>query len=195
MKKYLYVSFLVILIVSCKNKERDTQEKEVSRLIQKIDNLNDSLVANKMDSLLEMRLAASTLLIRVKRTYSPKKIDLVFGKKVEDFKQIQRELKEKKKNGTRNILGDYILISKLIQEERAALSELESDIHQGLGEQDKYEEYLLFEKRKLSTITELYKQYLKEKKKFIPRFYKGYKELDIALSNWEKENLQKKSIK
>lgn len=194
MKNIFYACFLALLIISCKSKQREKQEKEVSVLIQKLNRLKDSVNANKMDSLLEMRLAATTLLIRVKTTYAPKKIDLVFGKTVENFKQLQRQLKEKKKNGNRNLPGDYVLINKLIQEEESALEKLKSDIQFGRGEKEKYDEYILFERQKMSTIVKLYQQYLKEKKIFIPKFHKGYKELENALSTWEKENLVKRTI-
>jgi hypothetical protein len=107
-KKILALGCLALIMAACKSKQIQNQENEVEAMMQQTDSLHTSLLKNKMDSLLEMRIAATSLIIRVKTNYAPKKIDLIFGKKVEDFKQIQRELKERKKNGKRNIPGDYV---------------------------------------------------------------------------------------
>jgi hypothetical protein len=80
----------------------------------------------------------------------------------------------------------------LIQEEKTSLSNLLEDIKNRRGDKEKYQEYINFEKRKINMLTDLYSQYLIDKKKFIPRYYQAYRELDLALTKWENENMNKK---
>lgn len=194
MKKYLYVSFLVILIVSCKSKKIENQENEVFSMINKLDAIDSVFKKNKVDSIVELRLAGSSLLIRIKRNYNADKVDLKFGRLVDEFKELQMLFEFEKEEGKNTLPGEYAVINTLVQEERTSLNELYEDITNGKGDKQKYEDFIVFENRKLNLIDEMFDHYIKRKNKYIPRFYKCYNELDKEMTRWEKENLQKKII-
>ena len=76
-----------------------------------------------------------------------------------------------------------------IEEEREALKNLYSDIENGYGERDKYEEYLAFESDKITKISVLLNDY-KEQKEVI---FKTYSELHEELYTFSMSLLEKKN--
>ena len=92
---------------------------------------------------------------RIKSYYYTDTIDHQFAKKMESYKLIQKSLK--------NLDGDYEKIRTALEEEKLSLNKLNSDVREGFGKREKYDEYISFEKNKIKKIKSLMKEYKSKK--------------------------------
>jgi hypothetical protein len=68
------------------------------------------LERNKLDSVVEFQLAANELMARIRKVYKPKKVDISFGRKVDEFKELQMMFIKEKEENKRTLSGEYGLI-------------------------------------------------------------------------------------
>ena len=81
---------------------------------------------------------------------------------MESYKLIQKSLK--------NLDGDYEKIRTALEEEKLSLNKLNSDVREGFGKREKYDEYISFEKNKIKKIKSLMKEYKSKKEEFTISF-------------------------
>ncbi len=192
MKPFLFISLCVLFISSsCESSEQTKQIERVTKMIEQTDSLNQVFEKNKLDSAIEYQLAAHACLLRIKNNYTPAKVDMDFGIKVNEFKKLQRLFK--KKGNHKTLANEAMVISNSIREERQALYNLKMDIENGRGDSKKYNDFITFEQGKINTIKVLLEQYLARKNKFLPLFRKSINELNEFMDKWEKENMPKKN--
>jgi hypothetical protein len=159
-------------------------------MIEETDSLNQLFEKNKLDSVVEYQLAANTCMLRLKNNYKTSEVDMAFGRKVNEFKELQMLFVKEKEENKRTLSGQSMVISNSIREEKQALYNLKMDIESGQGDKNKYDEFITFEQGKVNTIKVLLEQYLIKKNKYLPRFLKSVKELNDFMDKWEKENMQ-----
>ncbi|MBM3185553.1 MAG: hypothetical protein FJZ67_04575 [Bacteroidetes bacterium] len=188
MKLFPFYSLCILFICSCESKEKIKQIEQMTKMINETDSLNRIFEKNKLDSTAEYQLAANTCMLRLKSNYKPTKVDLVFGRKVDEFKKLQKLFK--KKGNHKTIANEAMVISNSIREEKQALYNLKMDVESGHGDKNKYDEFITFEQGKVNTIKILLEQYLIKKNKYLPLFIKSVKELNDFMDKWEKENMQ-----
>ncbi|NBR15068.1 MAG: hypothetical protein EBU01_10895, partial [Crocinitomicaceae bacterium] len=80
-------------------------------------------------------------------------------------------------------------------EEKKTLKLLKADIENGHGKKEQYDEFIIYEQRKVNLIGELLKVYMNYKEKQFPRFLSLYKHLDEIAKDLEKKNATKKPTK
>ena len=182
------IILLIVVLTSCFSGKHQQQQNAILDLIQDVDSLQEKLTKNKLDSVVEYRLASASLMIRIRSNYNPNKVDMVFGRKVDEFKELQMLFTKEKEENKKTLSGQYALISKSLKEERKTLLLLKSDVDNRKGNKKKYEEYINFEKRKVNTIEGMLENFLLRKKKYLPRFQKTMKEIDEFMDQWEKEH-------
>jgi hypothetical protein len=158
-------------------------------MIENVDSLKIVLEQNKMDSIVEFQLAANSIMLRIKNDYIPKKVNLSFGKKVDEFKELQMLFVKEKEENKRTLPGEYGIIFSSLEEEKSTLITLKNDIENKRGDLEKYEEYINFEQEKLNTIKELLDHYILRKTKYLPRFRKSLKEMNSFMDNWEQKQI------
>jgi hypothetical protein len=183
----------MLLFFSCESAEKVKQMERLTKMIEQTDSLNRVFQKNKMDSIVEYQIAANTIMIRLKNNYKPTKVDMVFGEKVNEFKELQMLFVKEKEENKRTLTDQGMVISNSLREEKQALYNLKMDIEIGRGDKKKYDEFITFEQNKVNTIKVLLEQYLIRKNKYLPRFRKSLKELNDYMDKWEKENMQKKN--
>lgn len=193
MKPILFISLFILLICSCESSEKIKQIEQLTKMIEQTDSLNRIFEKNKMDSVVEYQLAANTCILRLKNNYKPDKVDMDFGHKVNEFKELQMLFIKEKEENKRTLSDQAMVISNSIREEKQALYNLKMDIEGGKGNQEKYNEFITFEQSKVNTIKVLLEQYLIRKNKYLPRFRKSVKELNDFMDKWEKENMPNKN--
>lgn len=193
MKPILFISLFILLICSCESSEKIKQIEQLTKMIEQTDSLNRIFEKNKMDSVVEYQLAANTCMLRLKNNYKPDKVDMDFGHKVNEFKELQMLFIKEKEENKRTLSDQAMVISNSIREEKQALNNLKMDIEGGKGNQEKYNEFITFEQSKVNTIKVLLEQYLIRKNKYLPRFRKSVKELNDFMDKWEKENMPNKN--
>ena len=164
---YLAMRFGIILVIfsclfSCSDIEKDRQVKKITELTNSVDKLNIALTQNKISGVPEKKLAVYTVIKRIKSYYFTDTIDYQFAKKMNSYKVVKKSLK--------NLDGDYEKIRIALREEKIALRKLKSDVLNGFGQREKYDEYISFEKNKTKKIKSLLDEYIYKKKEFTIAF-------------------------
>ena len=180
MRIYLFIT-LIGLFCSCADLNKKEQLSKIDLMNERLDSLNKELIAHTIDSLPQLKLSTSTVELRIKNNLILDKIDSELGRKMDAYKRMRRAL---------NPLGEaFKKVKNGIFEERGTLKNLYSDIENGYGERDKYDEYLTFESDKINKISVLLNDY-KEQKELI---FKTYSELHDDLYNFSISLLEKKN--
>ena len=164
---YLAMRFGIILVIfsclfSCSDIEKDRQVKKITELTNSVDKLNIALTQNKISGVPEKKLAVYTVIKRIKSYYFTDTIDYQFAKKMNSYKVVKKSLN--------NLDGDYEKIRIALREEKIALRKLKSDVLNGFGQREKYDEYISFEKNKTKKIKSQLDEYIYKKKEFTIAF-------------------------
>jgi len=161
--KSLAMRFGILLVIfsflfSCSDIEKDRQVKKINGLTNSVEKLNIALTQNKISDVPEKKLAVYTVIKRIKSYYFTDTIDYQFAKKMNSYKAARKSLM---------ILdSDYEKIRIALREEKIALRKLKSDVINGFGQREKYDEYISFEKNKTKKIKSLLDEYIYKKKEF-----------------------------
>ena len=165
--KSLAMRFGILLVIfsflfSCSDIEKDRQVKKINGLTKSVEKLKIALTQNKISNVPEKKLAVYTVIKRIKSYYFTDTIDYQFAKKMNSYKVVKTSLK--------NLDGDYEKIRIALREEKIALRKLKSDVINGFGQREKYDEYISFEKNKTKKIKSLLDEYIYKKKEFTIAF-------------------------
>jgi hypothetical protein len=164
---YLAMRFGIFLIIfsflfSCSDIEKDRQVKKINGLTNSVEKLKIALTQNKISDVAEKKLGVYTVIKRIKSYYFTDTIDYQFAKKMNSYKAARKSL---------IILeSDYEKIRLALREEKIALRKLKSDVLNGFGQREKYDEYIYFEKNKTKKIKILLDEYIYKKKEFAIAF-------------------------
>ena len=164
---YLTMRFGILLVIfsflfSCSDIEKDRQVKKINVLTNSVEKLKIALTQYKISNVPEKKLAVYTVIKRIKSYYFTDTIDYQFAKKMNSYKVVKTSLK--------NLDGDYEKIRIALREEKIALRKLKSDVINGFGQREKYDEYISFEKNKTKKIKSLLDEYIYKKKEFTIAF-------------------------
>ena len=177
--RLLFFVALIGLFTSCADLQKKEQLAKIDVMNQTLDSLEKELITQKIDTLPELKLSTSTVELRIKQNLFMDKVDIELGKKMDAYKRMRRAL---------GPLGKaYGKVNKSVLEIREAIKNLSSDIENGYGERNKYDEYITFEKDKITKITILLNDY-KEQKESV---FKTYFELHNELYTFSMELLKK----
>ena len=165
--KSLAMRFGILLVIfsflfSCSDIEKDRQVKKINGLTKSVEKLKIALTQYKISNVPEKKLAVYTVIKRIKSYYFTDTIDYQFAKKMNSYKVVKKSLK--------NLDGDYEKIRIALREEKIALRKLKSDVINGFGQREKYDEYISFEKNKTKKIKSLLDEYIYKKKEFTIAF-------------------------
>ncbi len=161
--KSIAMRFGILLVIfsflfSCSDIEKDRQVKKINGLTNSVEKLKIAQTQNKISNVPEKKLAVYTVIKRIKSYYFTDTIDYQFAKKMNSYKAARKSLM---------ILdGDYEKIRLALREEKIALRKLKSDVINGFGQREKYDEYISFEKNKTKKIKILLDEYIYKKKEF-----------------------------
>ena len=164
---YLAMRFGILLVIfsflfSCSDIEKDRQVKKINGLTNSVEKLKITLTQNKISNVPEKKLAVYTVIKRIKSYYFTDTIDYQFAKKMNSYKAARKSL---------IILdSDYEKIRIALREEKITLRKLKSDVLNGFGQREKYDEYISFEKNKTKKIKSLLDEYIYKKKEFTIAF-------------------------
>lgn len=164
---YLTMRFGLLLVIfsflfSCSDIEKDRQVKKINGLTNSVEKLKIALTQNKINNVPEKKLRVYTVIKRIKSYYFTDTIDYQFAKKMNSYKAARKSL---------IILeSDYEKIRLALREEKIALRKLKSDVLNGFGQREKYDEYIYFEKNKTKKIKILLDEYIYKKKEFAIAF-------------------------
>ena len=201
-KALILFGILFITLVSCTDFDRQEQLKQIANLQQSVDSLQKNLESNRIDTLAGLRTALMNLELRLRNNYSADTINLELGKTMAQYKTVKKFFVAEKEEGVENeslnsqTLGAaYLVVKNGLLQEQKTLDLLKSDIENGNGERNKYNEYLQFEQNKVKQLTILLDDYKKHKDKVLKMFFDVYNELDPFVKSLEKKNAAKSKNK
>lgn len=169
------VGMCVLFLSSCMDLKTSEQLETIESMNQTIDSLETVFNKNKLDSVAKISLNAYGVENRIKNNYNSDTINMEFGRKMDAFKVMRRNLKP---------LGKALsTIPTSIDEERAKLKELQADIENGNGKREKYAEFISFEKNKVEQLKTLVSEYVEIKDNSLKTYNDLYTELnDFSMS-------------
>jgi bacterioferritin (cytochrome b1) len=144
--------------------------KSIEGMQQDIQAIERILIANQIDTLAALRMAANNVELRIKNYYDSDTLNNELGKKMDKFKVMRRSLGP--------LSQSYSTIKWGIIDERKVLNNLIADRLGGHIDKEKYQEYLSFEKEKVDQLRKLLAAYQEEKDKTMRDFFQLYKELN-----------------
>jgi hypothetical protein len=201
-KALILFGILFITLVSCTDFDRQEQLKQIANLQQSVDSLQKNLESNRIDTLAGLRTALMNLELRLRNNYSADTINLELGKTMAQYKTVKKFFVAEKEEGVENeslnsqTLGAaYLVVKNGLLQEQKTLDLLKSDIENGNGERNKYNEYVQFEQNKVKQLTILLDDYKKHKDKVLKMFFDVYNELDPFVKSLEKKNAAKSKNK
>lgn len=169
MKYYLFM-IPFFLFVSCQDIKKEKQVQEINQMLQKMDNIHNSFIENKNDSIKKIIASVMEVELRIRQNYNSDTIPLELGKKVNEYKMIAKKLSA--------IHKLYTQLEKGTLEEKESLKKLKKDIENSLGQRAKYDEYLKLEKKKVKQLENIFDEMISEQQKSIKSYYQLHKELN-----------------
>jgi len=201
-KAPILLGILFLTLVSCTDFDRKEQLKQIANMKQTVDSLQKNLEINRIDTLAGLRTAVMNLELRIRNNYTADTIDIELSKKMAQYQTVKKFFVAEKEEGGENeglnsqTLGAaYLVVKNGLLQEQKTLDLLKSDIENGNGERNKYNEYLQFEQNKVKQLTILLDDYKKHKDKVLKMFFDVYNELDPFVKSLEKKNAAKSKNK
>jgi len=201
-KALILLGILFLTLVSCTDFDRKEQLKQIANMKQTVDSLQKNLEINRIDTLAGLRTAVMNLELRIRNNYTADTIDIELSKKMAQYQTVKKFFVAEKEEGGENeslnsqTLGAaYLVVKNGLLQEQKSLDLLKSDIENGNGERNKYNEYLQFEQNKVKQLTILLDDYKKHKDKVLKMFFDVYNELDPFVKSLEKKNAAKSKNK
>ncbi len=168
--RFVLFSLLGLLLFSCSDIQKTDQLAKIDALNKSVDSLESIYLENRIDSIPKWSNTAYMVENRIKNNYVADTIDMELGRKMDAYKVMRKKFTplSKTMNAIRTGIG----------EERTALETLRTDIDEGSGERDKYDEYIVFEAQKVEQLKALSTDFLEMRSYCYETFEKHHFELN-----------------
>ena len=167
MRKCIFLIFLISF--SCSDLDKEKQLENVLKLTKEVSGINQEFEKLKIDSIPALKLSTYEVERRIKQNYFSDTINLEFGQKMDDYKRMRRMLDP--------IGKEEFRLHQSINEELSQLKKLHFDISNAYGKRESYDEYIQFEKNKVSQINVLFGEYVKLRAQFLEIYDRLHREL------------------
>jgi hypothetical protein len=186
------------LLSACADLDREEQLKKVDNMRIQVDSLQAALEEHQVDTLANIQNYIMSIELRIRNNYTADTINISLSQKMNKFRNLKKffmsesaeeeEGEEKSGRLTHQTLGSaYLDIKEGIASEKSTLQELRSDISNGLGKRDKYNEYIAFETQKIDQLCVLLEDYKTHKDKILHDFKDVYEDLNVFATKLETE--------
>jgi hypothetical protein len=201
LRTVLITLFVLGLLSACADLHREEQLKKVDKMLIQADSLQAVLQEHQVDTLANIQNSIMSIELRIRNNYTADTINISLSQKMNKFRNLKKffmsesaeeeeeeEGEEKSGRLTHQTLGSaYLDIKGGIASEKSTLQELRSDISNGLGKRDKYNEYIAFETQKIDQLCELLEDYKTHKDKILHDFEDVYEDLSVFATKLETE--------
>lgn len=177
MNKVLFFAFLILL--SCSDLQKETQQAKIQKLQSELSMNQATFEREFIDTIHDMKDNASKLERSIKFHYHSDTIDIELGRKVDTYKRMRRLLDALGRTG--------IKLKKSFEEEEMQLRGLLSDVENGYGQRDQYDNYINLESTKNEQIFVLLQDYERLK----TASFGIYDSLHLDLSRFVKQMIEK----
>ena len=153
---------------------------EIQTMHNTLDSLESITENNRIDTLTQLVDYIKTNTEEVINNYYTDTIDYAVAKMMNNYKDTRKAFS---KNS-----GNLAKARQAIPEVRESLNDLRHDIEHGVGQRDKYEEFVGFEKGKVKQIKEILTYYLETKEKYTALFIETDKEVLEFIEKLKSDN-------
>lgn len=163
---------LALALVACHDVNKQKQIDRIDAMIATVDSIENVYKTQQADTVSVARIIfdITTTELRIKNNYVADTINKELGHKMDQYKLARKRLKPMGKVASQIMLGT--------KEERQALQNLRSDITKGIGDRDKYDQYINFERNKVKQLNALLKDFVTTKEKCIQTYHELHPELE-----------------
>jgi hypothetical protein len=172
----------LLLFTACADIEKSGQLEQISNLETTLDSIQTTFDEIKIDSISKMSLKAYGVENRIKTYYVSDTIDMALGKKMDAYKVMRKKFSPMGKGAT--------AIKKGLEEEKLKLQALTTDIENGNGKRDKYDEFIVFETEKVNQLRALLNEYSENRDYCLKTFNELHEELDAFSMELSKKGEQ-----
>lgn len=151
MKNFVFILFLGCFLGSCSDVDTEKQLANIKNLSSELDSLKMVLQNSTPDTLSNMRMNMMELELNIKQKMVLDTVNLDFASKMDAYKKGSKSIKK--------INRQFVQLKKTIVEERQTLANLASDVKNGYGKRNKYNDYISTEAQKIKTISKLLIEY------------------------------------
>lgn len=141
----------ILLCFACSDMSKGKQLEKISKLQASIDSLKKEWHSEDFTTLNELEQECTSKVDSIGLLYNDQKIALEQAKKIDLYKQTLSDLKELKKV--------HSFFPTVLTEKEKALISLRKDISKGSGRREKYDDYIAFEEKELTTIRQQFEDY------------------------------------
>jgi len=160
--RILVAFFVISLLFSCKDELKTKHLQEISAMEQDLDSLSNVANDTTQRRPVNLNMNVQKTIQKVKNNYLPDTINYAVAKMMNNYKEIKKAVMSNS--------GNLAKVKQSIPEVRQKVEDLKHDIDNGVGEREKYEEYINFEKKKIADIEEVLNYYLETRNKFYNRY-------------------------
>jgi hypothetical protein len=153
--KFISFAILLVFFASCSDMKKGQQLEEISNLQTTLDSLQNLWNEEAFVHTDSLSTVCQIMIDSIGTVYKNQELEVKTASKLDLFKQCHNDLKELKE-----IQEFYPVV---LKEKKQSLSSLKKDVSIGSGRREKYEEYIAFEKKEMSTILQQYNDYQKTK--------------------------------
>ena len=173
--KFFSLFILSFFFVSCSDMKKGKQLEEIGALQTSLDSLEKQWDTDEVKQIDSLENLSSSKIDSIGNLYDGQEIELNIASKIDLFKQSNHDLKELKK------IHEFYPV--VLKEKQKSLKSLRKDIEKGSGRREKYDEYIGFEQKELSTICKQYDDYQSTKKRCLKNYTNSQKAVDQLLDS------------
>lgn len=151
------------------------QLEQIETLQKSLDSLENEWNIEEAKIIDSLAKQCSSKIDSISLLYNAQPIELVTASKIDVFKQCNNDLQELKKI--------HVFYPVLLLEKKRSLASLKADVSKGSGRREKYDEYIVFEEKELSTICQQHTDYQKTKERCIKNYSVSKGVVDKLLSS------------
>ncbi|MDX1651262.1 MAG: hypothetical protein R3277_02145 [Brumimicrobium sp.] len=157
-----FIAVITLLLWSCQDKEKEKYLQEVEGMEQRLDSLKTVALEKRVDTIPQVVLSVRNTISKVKDNYYADTIDMQIAQMMNQYKDIRKILSSN--------TGNYAKVNTTIPEVEQKLKDLEHDIEKGVGDREKYQEYINFEKKKIEEIESVLNYYIETNEKYLNKY-------------------------
>lgn len=177
--KYFFI-ILPFLYLGCKDQEKSSYLEEINEISSNLDSLEVVSNNQKTDSIPIIVNTIEKTISKVKNNYVADTIDLELAALMNRYKDAKKSLSSNS--------GNLAKTRDAIPEVKGKLEDLRHDIENGVGDREKYEEYIDFEKNKVQEIDSILSYYIKTNRKYLEQFSNAHPQVKHFADSLESKN-------
>ena len=151
--------FLIFSFFACQDKERNKLILKIEEMDSALDSMKTIADESQIDTLHLLIEHIKENTSEVKKHYFADTVEYEVANMMNNYKEVRKALSTNS--------GNLSKVRQSIPEVKESLENLKHDITHGVGERDRYEEYVSFEAEKVEKIKEILTYYLETKTKYL----------------------------